>query len=181
MLGRRLAHLVRHGSKRLDDPVRARIVGDRTVALNVSGMIRRPCPGSVSTTRTPFARSYCDRTAAPHPSFGVRSSCPPQRPDHRARHTGRVKRYAVWASWATLASYAVALWLMSQGPSHLGDLGIYLWLLAMVFALLTVGVAGLAIAADRGAAVGALVFAISVFVLGVGLSVLLIASIPYQN
>lgn len=70
---------------------------------------------------------------------------------------------------------------MSQGPSHLGDLGIYLWLLAMVFALLTVGVAGLAIAADRGAAVGALVFAISVFVLGVGLSVLLIASIPYQN
>lgn len=51
----------------------------------------------------------------------------------------------------------------------------------MVFALLTVGVAGLAIAADRGAAVGALVFAISVFVLGVGLSVLLIASIPYQN
>ena len=70
---------------------------------------------------------------------------------------------------------------MSQGPSRLGDLGIYVWLLAMVLALLTVGVAGLAIAGDRGAALGTLAFAISVFLLGVGISLLLIASIPYQN
>lgn len=57
----------------------------------------------------------------------------------------------------------------------------YAWLLALLLAAVTVGVAVVAVAVERSTAIGAAVFAVAVFALGIGISLLLIASIPNQN